>query len=116
MSIVLLIVAYLLFSFAGWVAVIKFFTLPHIETGYSGRNYWEPGLDVSWCECIVFVLMALLPIFNVSMNLFWIWLLRQKVNRRPLIKWPKISFPKLPQCPIAIHGRASPEDSGGGAK
>ena len=85
LQIVLAVVAYLLFSASALVATVKYFTMP----------YWnEKGLDVSWCLLLSMVVLALVPIANVSMNLFWFAVLSRLIKRR---KWPK--------CPVAIHGK-----------
>jgi hypothetical protein len=104
--ILLLIVAYLLFGFSGWLAVVKFFTHPHFEQNLTNKSYRQvSGHDLSWCECIAFAIIALIPVSNISMNTFWFWVWRQHIKRRPLIKWPRFKFPKckLPKCPVAIR-------------
>lgn len=109
MSIAFFIVSYLAFSASGWLAVVKFFTYPHTEKSWPAGNSYRvvPGLDLSWCECVVFAAISLLPFVNISMNLFWLWVLRQKIKRRPLVNWPRFVFQKgkLPKCPVAIQGR-----------
>jgi len=102
-----LLIAYLAFSFSAWLAVVKFFVNPHMEKNlYDSGYHSESGFDLSWCECTAMVALALTPGFNVAMNLFWFWVLRQHIDRRPLIKWPSFKMPKckLPKCPIAIRG------------
>lgn len=109
----LFIIAYLAFAFSGWVAVVKFFTNPHTEQNWRDSGYHlESGQDLSWCESIAFAVLALLPI-NISMNLFWFWVWRQHIKRRPLINWPKFKLPKcrLPKCPVAIRGTKIAGDS-----
>lgn len=106
MTTVLLLIAYLAFAFTGWLAVVKFYTNPHTEKHWSGRGYHrESGFDLSWCACIWIAVFALMPVANISMNAFWLWVLRQQIKRRPLIKWSKFKLPKckLPKCPIAIR-------------
>ena len=103
---VLLVIAYLAFAFSGWMAVMKFFTHPHTEENWREPGYHlTSGMDLSWCECITMAVIALTPA-NISMNLFWLWVWRQHIKRRPLIKWPKFKLPKckLPKCPVAIRG------------
>lgn len=100
----LLVLLYLLWSLSGFFAVLLFFIKPHRDY-YWGEVHQTDGLDVSWCELIVMALSALIPIINFSMNLFWLWHLRQKINRCPLIQWPKVKFPKIPKCGIAVKGR-----------
>lgn len=101
MKITFLILIWLLFSFSGWLAVVKFFTLPHHGGDYCGQ-------DLSWCDCVLMAIFSLMPIVNVSMNCFWIWYLRQLIKRRPLIKFPNCKFNvKLPKFPVAIHGKKS---------
>jgi hypothetical protein len=101
------IIAYLLFSFSGFVAVVKFFTNPHVKE-LCGVYRTEAGLDLSWCEVILIAVISLLPVLQISGNLFWFWVFRQHIKRRPLINWPCIKFPRwnLPKCPIAIRGKA----------
>jgi hypothetical protein len=99
--IAVLIIAYLVFAFTGWMAVMKYFTEP---------DYDEiSGIDVSWCDCILFAIFSLTP-FNISMNIFWFSLLRRKIKRRPLINCPRISFPKIhwPKCSVAIRAKVRP--------
>lgn len=105
--IALYIIAYLVFCFSGWLATVKFFITPHVtrncfDTGY----YTEAGLNLSWCDCAAMAVLALVPIANISMNLFWLWVWRQHIKRRPLIRWPDFKFPKyrFPKCSIAIRG------------
>jgi hypothetical protein len=102
----LIIIGYLAFSFSGWLALVKFCTYPHVEKWKSGYRSM-PGFDLSWCACTWIAVACLTPIVNISANLYWLWVLRQKIKRRPLIKWPKIRFPKchLPKCPIAIRAK-----------
>lgn len=100
----IIISVYLLFCLSGFVAVVKFFTMPHWNS--YAKEYYD-GLDVSWCDLFWIALLSLIPLANVSMNAFWLWILRQQFKRRPLIKWPKFTLPKckLPKCPIAIRGK-----------
>lgn len=86
LQIVLAVVAYLLFSASALVATVKYFTMPRWSDIF---NRYEKGLDVSWCLLLSMVVLALVPIANISMNLFWF-----AIKRR---KWPK--------CPVAIHGK-----------
>jgi hypothetical protein len=100
--IAVLIIAYLVFAFTGWMAVMKLFTEPDYDE--------SEGLDFSWCECIAFAICSLIPIVNISMNAFWFSLLRRKIKRRPLINCPRISFPKIhwPKCSVAIRAKVRP--------
>ena len=82
---------YLLFCASGCLAVVKLFTMPRWN---SFLKKYDDGLNVSWCELLVIMVLALIPIANVSMNCFWLWVLRRQI-------WPHF---KLPKCPIAIHG------------
>ena len=95
-------VAYLLFSASGVWAVVKYFTMPHWNPCYEAE-----GLDVSWCLLVVMVIVSLIPPVNVSMNCFWLLVIRQQIKRRPLIKWSRFTLPKinLPKCPIAVSGK-----------
>lgn len=103
-NIFLFIVAYLLFSASGFWAILKFFTMPHWD---DYQKAYTDGFDVSWCEIFLLAIGSLVPLFNVSMNSFWLWVLRQQIKRRPLINWPLITMPKckLPKCPIAVRGQ-----------
>lgn len=93
LQIVLAVVAYLLFSASALVATVKYFTMPYWSNIF---NRYEKGLDVSWCLLLSLVVLALVPIANISMNLFWFAVLSRLIKRR-LSKWPK--------CPVAIHGK-----------
>ena len=95
-----LVVAYLLFSASGFLALVKYFTMPQYDDD-------DDGLDVSWCEVFAFAIVSLIPMMNVAANSFWLWVLRQQIKRRPLIRWPKFNLPKIsfPKCPIAVRGR-----------
>lgn len=110
----LVIIGYLAFGFSGWLAVVKFFTHAHTEKNWREDGYHlEPGQDLSWCEITSMAVLALLPVANVSSNLFWFWVWRQHIKRRPLINWPKLKLPKckLPKCPVAIRGTKVDSDS-----
>src|ERR1700688_3568250 len=107
--ILLFVILYLSFCFTGWLAVVKYFVTPHTEKNYFGPGYHlESGLDLSWCECFAMAVIALLPVANISMNLFWFWVWRQYIKRRPLINWPRFRFPKykLPKCHVAIRAKS----------
>lgn len=100
----LLVLLYLLWSASGFFAVLLFFIKPHRDY-YCGQIHRTEGVDVTWCMLTMMALMALVPIFNFSMNLYWLWHLRQKIDRCPLIQWPKIKWPKWPKCGIAVKAR-----------
>lgn len=77
--------AYLLFCASGFLAVVKYFIMPH---WCAYRKAYEDGLDMTWCDIVLVAVFSLIPMFNLSANLFWLWVLRQRIKRRPLIKWP----------------------------
>lgn len=59
---------YLPWCISAWVAVVEFWRMPIFEEGRVGKE----GLSVSWGECIVFAIGALIPIANIAMNAFWL--------------------------------------------
>lgn len=75
-----IILASLLFSFSGWVALIKYMTEP-----CDGL----PGEDVTYCGAFWLGLASLLPVAAIAFNLFWIFSL--------VLKFPK--------CPVAFKGK-----------
>lgn len=105
--------AYLLFSFSGWLATVKFFTLGDWDEDWRVRGAYrkEPGFDLSWCEVFWFAVVALVPVVNVGMNSFWFWVLyqqyRDRHEGRHLFELSEVKLPKcnLPQCPVAIKAR-----------
>jgi len=78
-------IAYLLFSISGFCAVLLYFINPT-----DGRK----GIDVTWCGLLALAAFNLVPMVNVSSNLFWLVHL-----------WRKLGRLRLPKCRVAIKGR-----------
>lgn len=98
----ILVAAYLLFSFSGWLAVVKFFTLPHWERNYFGTGYKQsPGFDLSWCGAIAFGALSLIPLAGAAMNSYWAWVLYQQYRNR---HEGKHVF-RARKCPVAIKAK-----------
>lgn len=73
-----LIILWLLLSFTGWLAVIKFFT---------GASHGRRGVDVTYCGAFWLGVVSLLPPITLAFNFFWVLML------------------KLPECPVAFKAR-----------
>ena len=106
-------VFWFLFSCSGTLACVKLFTIGHYKKHWkTGEYIKEGGFDISLCTLSILFALSFFPPYAVLGNLFWLWVLRQQIKRRPLIKWPKWNFPieskiKWPECPIVFKGEKS---------